>query len=540
MKVSFYGGARQVSGSNFLVETSQGDRFLIDCGMFQGGKAEEKKNFEPLPYAAEDVDFLILTHAHIDHSGRIPLLVKEGFKGPIYCTKATGDLLDLMLYDSASIQESDAEWETKKNQRQGKAPVEPLYREEDVDKTIPLLSTAAYQQIIQVSEHIRIRFRDAGHILGAASVEIWIEENGISTKLVFSGDLGMPDHMLIRNPEYIEEADYLILESTYGNSLHGDYEESLAQLMQVIEQTTSQGGTVVIPSFAVGRTQELIYEMNKYYEYSHEGQTNPVRIFVDSPMAKKATGIFMKNTEILNDEAQDLIRQGDNIFSFDNLEFTQTVDDSIALNSDKEPKVIISASGMATGGRVRHHLKHNLWKSNNAVIFVGYQGEGTLGRIIQDGAERVKILGDWIACKAKVYDMEGFSAHADRKTLLNWLDGFQKKPKKVILVHGEDREMLPLADTLKEKYGMEVFTPSAGTSLTLEANQEVQVSGIPTAEDRLDRLETKLQVILAMMNELDNRDIELSGLEEERLVELENTLVSLRSEIMDLNMLTGK
>ncbi len=540
MKVSFYGGARQVSGSNFLVETSQGDRFLIDCGMFQGGKAEEKKNFEPLPYAAEDVDFLILTHAHIDHSGRIPLLVKEGFKGPIYCTKATGDLLDLMLYDSASIQESDAEWETKKNQRQGKAPVEPLYREEDVDKTIPLLSTAAYQQIIQVSEHIRIRFRDAGHILGAASVEIWIEENGISTKLVFSGDLGMPDHMLIRNPEYIEEADYLILESTYGNSLHGDYEESLAQLMQVIEQTTSQGGTVVIPSFAVGRTQELIYEMNKYYEYTHEGQTNPVRIFVDSPMAKKATGIFMKNTEILNDEAQDLIRQGDNIFSFDNLEFTQTVDDSIALNSDKEPKVIISASGMATGGRVRHHLKHNLWKSNNAVIFVGYQGEGTLGRIIQDGAERVKILGDWIACKAKVYDMEGFSAHADRKTLLNWLDGFQKKPKKVILVHGEDREMLPLADTLKEKYGMEVFTPSAGTSLTLEANQEVQVSGIPTAEDRLDRLETKLQVILAMMNELDNRDIELSGLEEERLVELENTLVSLRSEIMDLNMLTGK
>lgn len=540
MKVSFYGGARQVSGSNFLVETSQGDRFLIDCGMFQGGKAEEKKNFEPLPYAAEDVDFLILTHAHIDHSGRIPLLVKEGFKGPIYCTKATGDLLDLMLYDSASIQESDAEWETKKNQRQGKAPVEPLYREEDVDKTIPLLSTAAYQQIIQVSEHIRIRFRDAGHILGAASVEIWIEENGISTKLVFSGDLGMPDHMLIRNPEYIEEADYLILESTYGNSLHGDYEESLAQLMQVIEQTTSQGGTVVIPSFAVGRTQELIYEMNKYYEYTHEGQTNPVRIFVDSPMAKKATGIFMKNTEILNDEAQDLIRQGDNIFSFDNLEFTQTVDDSIALNSDKEPKVIISASGMATGGRVRHHLKHNLWKSNNAVIFVGYQGEGTLGRIIQDGAERVKILGDWIACKAKVYDMEGFSAHADRKTLLNWLDGFQKKPKKVILVHGEDREMLPLADTLKEKYGIEVFTPSAGTSLTLEANQEVQVSGIPTAEDRLDRLETKLQVILAMMNELDNRDIELSGLEEERLVELENTLVSLRSEIMDLNMLTGK
>ena len=248
----------------------------------------------------------------------------------------------------------------------------------------------------------------------------------------------------------------------------------------------------------------------------------------------------MKNTEILNDEAQDLIRQGDNIFSFDNLEFTQTVDDSIALNSDKEPKVIISASGMATGGRVRHHLKHNLWKSNNAVIFVGYQGEGTLGRIIQDGAERVKILGDWIACKAKVYDMEGFSAHADRKTLLNWLDGFQKKPKKVILVHGEDREMLPLADTLKEKYGIEVFTPSAGTSLTLEANQEVQVSGIPTAEDRLDRLETKLQVILAMMNELDNRDIELSGLEEERLVELENTLVSLRSEIMDLNMLTGK
>lgn len=540
MKISFYGGARQVTGSNFLFETKLGERFLIDCGMFQGGRAEEEQNAMRIPYDPSTIDYLILTHAHIDHSGRIPLLVKEGFKGDIYCTNATGDLVELMLLDSAGIQESDAEWQTKKNERQGKPPVEPLYTKADVEKTLPLLRTYQYRQIIEISESVSIRFRDAGHILGSSAVEIWVKDGDEILKIVASGDLGMRGHELIRDPEFIEDADYLLLESTYGNSTHGNYEESLRELMQVIEQTTSEGGTVIIPSFAVGRTQELIYEMNKYYEYTHRGETNPVRIIIDSPMATRATSIFMRNTDILDDEAQELIRKGDNIFSFDNLHFTQEVEESMALNSDREPKVIISASGMATGGRVRHHLKHHLWSEKNAIIFVGYQAVGTLGRIIQDGAKEVKILGETIASRAKIYDMEGFSAHADKETLLNWVDQFKTKPKKIILVHGEDQEMKPFAEEIKKRFNIDVVMPEFASTVILESNSLREIAYPFETEEEIERLKTKFVEVQAMMQELESRDLSLDTVDENRYQDLETVLLELRSALMDLNMLTGK
>lgn len=540
MKLSVYGAARQVTGSNFLIETDNNERFLIDCGLFQGGQAMEAKNARQFPYRPSDIDFMILTHAHIDHSGRIPYLVKEGFNGPIYTTKATADLAELMLYDSAKIQESDAEWQSRKNQRQNKGEVEPLYMESDVTRSLPLLRPQAYGQVIKLTENLSLRFRDAGHILGSSILEIWVKEGDKQSKLVVSGDLGMSKHILIRDPEFIEEADYLIMESTYGNSVHASYENSLKELMQVIEETTSRGGTVLIPSFAVGRTQELIYEMNKYYEYIHQGQSNPVRIIVDSPMATKATGIFMKNTEVLSDEAQDLIRHGDNVFAFPNLSFTANVEESVALNTDQDPKVIIASSGMATGGRIRHHLKHHLWQSNNAVIFVGYQAEGSLGRIILDGAQYVKILGEDIACRAKVYDMKGFSAHADQPMLLDWLDHFSHKPKKVILVHGEDREMMPLAKKIEGR-NLKVYRPHEGETIDLAALDTSEAA--PTfakQEDIAKHLNDRLAEVQDLMRDWEGRKVDLETVNPESLGDLETALARLKSQIMDLNVLTGK
>lgn len=540
MKIHFYGAARRVTGSNYLIETANDERFILDCGMFQGSKAEEAMNEHPLPYRPEELAFAILSHAHIDHSGRLPKLVKDGFRGSIYSTQATSDLAQLMLEDSAGIQESDAEWENKHLQRRGQPLIEPLYDKEDVTDTIKLLRPQAYGQIIQITPHIRLRFRDAGHILGSAIVELWIEEGGKTSKLVFSGDLGMRDHLLIRDPEYVEDADYLLLESTYGNSVHDNYQNSLKQLMHVIEDITGKGGTVVIPSFAVGRTQELIYEMNKYYEYEHPGEKYPVPIYIDSPLAVRATRVFMKNTEIMDDEAQRLIRGGDNVFEFANLHYTKTVEESMRLNKDRTPKVIISASGMATAGRVRHHLKHTLWNPKNGVIFVGYQGEGTLGRIIQDGAKKVKILGEWVACKAKVYDMGGFSAHADQPSLLDWLGGFKKLPHKIFLVHGEDREMLPFARTIKERFGIEAETPREGSAAILESGKAETLDFIPTELEEKKTLEEDFYAIQALMSEWEDKEVALENLSPENLAALQNTLNKLRMGLMDLNLLTGR
>lgn len=543
MKISFYGAAQDVTGSNFLVETKQGERFIIDCGMYQGSRAEERQNARPFPYKAEDIDFVVLTHAHIDHSGRLPKFIKDGYRKRVHMTPATRDLVEIMLADSASIQDSDARWENRQRQRSGKKPVEPLYTQDHVERLMPLIDTHFYGEVFSPTPHIKIRFSDAGHILGSSIVEIWAEEDGETNKLVFSGDLGMPGHELIADPANVEAADTLILESTYGNTTHGDYEDSLEELVNVINKVTGRGGTVVIPSFAVGRTQELLYELNKYYEYNKVPTSDIVPIYIDSPLAARATGVFMRNTDALGPEAKELIRQGDNIFRFPNLVITESVEDSKALNNDRTPKVIISASGMATGGRVRHHLKHTLWDKKNAVVFVGYQAAGTLGRILLDGTDRVKIMGSWIDVRAEMYDMEGFSAHADRPALLDWVDGFKTKPSEVILVHGEMREMKPLADTLEERFGMSVKMPEPGDTIEIMPGQAGRLidhgTAVPSQKQRA--LSSSLNELQALLSAWEDRDLDLEDKEytPEQMDEIQRTINILQSSLMDLNMQTG-
>ena len=438
MEIKFLGAAKVVTGSNVLITTDK-YKILLDCGMFQGSEQLERLNFEKFQYNPEDIDFLILSHAHIDHSGRIPKLVKEGFKGRIITTNATFDLCKIMLIDSANIQQSDIEWENRKRRRAGKEPVEPLYTVDDADLSLRYFEPYLYDQKITLNDDIVVRFKDAGHILGSAIVELWIRENKDFTKIVFSGDLGMPGRPIINEPEYIEEADYLIVESTYGNRIHDDIKESAKKLVDIINSTVLRGGTVIIPSFAVGRTQEIIYELNKYYEYDKSiEEFMKIPVYVDSPMAVMATEAFKKNSSCFNEETKKLILNGDNPFEFSNLFYVKSQDESMKLNQYSFPKVIISSSGMCTAGRVRHHLKHNLWRKKNSVVFVGYQAEGTLGRIILDGKKKVKILGEEIKVESEIYDLEGFSGHADQKVLMNWVKNFKRKPKKIFVVHGEE------------------------------------------------------------------------------------------------------
>lgn len=544
MRIYFHGAARFVTGSNHLVETKNGEKFLLEMGLFQGTKQQEKLNYEELPYDPKDIDFVILSHAHIDHTGRIPKLVKEGFRGKIYTTKATRDLARIMLADSAHIQESDAEWENRKRERKGQEPIEPLYTKEDVDNALPLFETYNYGEIFDATPNIKVRFSDAGHILGSALVEVWVEEEGRTGKLAFTGDLGVKGHALISDPDYIREADFVIMESTYGDTVHGNFGDSLENLMNTIEDVTNKGGTVIIPSFAVGRTQEIIYALNKQYEYTHEGRQNPIPFYVDSPLATNATQVFMENTNVLHDEAQELIRQGDNVFQFPNLHYTRTVDESKELNKNKDPKVIISASGMVSGGRVVHHLKHNLWDPKNAVIFVGYQAQGTAGRLIKDGIEEIKLAGDWVANKAQIYDMPGFSAHGDKEYIHEWIGAFERKPSRIFLVHGEDREMMPLKESLEAEFDINVDTPSLGTWVDLDFNNLEEVEIYETtpeaiAEERL-ALETRLAEVQSFLTQVADREIDTTEYDRERVQALMRNLNAIEAELLNLNMLSGR
>ncbi|MCI7620075.1 MAG: MBL fold metallo-hydrolase, partial [Firmicutes bacterium] len=439
MKIKFCGASIGVTGSCHLL-TTDNHKILLDCGQFQGGKEMEKLNEEPFPFDPEEVECVILSHAHIDHCGRIPLLVKRGFKGAIYCTDATADLLDVMLKDSAYIHEKDAEWQTKKNARTGKPPVEPLYTIKDSEAALKLVKPVLYDQLIELNDHVKIVFNDAGHILGSAITEIWVTENDVTSKIVFSGDLGVMDRPILRNPVKIKKADYVIMETTYGNRLHPANSTSIDELISIVLKTVKRGGSVIIPSFAVGRTQELIYQFNMFYEQHPEYSEvlDKVNVYIDSPMATTATEVFKKNAQVFDEETRNYILSGDNPLDFKNLKFTRNTADSQMLNNDKTPKIIISASGMCEAGRIRHHLKHNLWDSRNSIIFVGYQAEGTLGRMLVEGAKEVKLFGETVMVGAEIYNLQGFSGHADQKGLLDWLGGFQVQPKQIFLVHGEE------------------------------------------------------------------------------------------------------
>ncbi len=466
MELMFIGADHEVTGSCHYL--SVGDKnILIDYGMEQGINVFE--NCE-LPVEPAMIDYVFLTHAHIDHSGMLPLLYARGFRGNIYATAATVDLCSIMLRDCAHIQMQEAEWKNRKAKRSAdNALVEPLYTMEDADGIIKRLVQCDYDSEVTVCEGVKIRFTDVGHLLGSSSIEIWATEGGVTRKLVFSGDIGNTDQPLIRNPKLTEEADYVVMESTYGDRIHSEKKiDYVGELADILKTTFDRGGNVVIPSFAVGRTQEMLYFLRQIKaDRMVKGHENFL-VYVDSPLAVEATGIFQKNeTDCFDEEAMALVAQGINPITFPGLRLAITSEESKMINFETTPKVIISASGMCEAGRIRHHLKHNLWRPESTVLFVGYQAVGTLGRAIVEGAKEVKLFGENIEIRAKITKLPGMSGHADKNGLLRWVEGFKEKPKKVFVVHGEDSVCKLFTECLKVEHGIEAYAPYSGTRYDL-------------------------------------------------------------------------
>lgn len=465
MKLTFIGAAHEVTGSCHYLEAC-GKHILIDCGMEQGPDLYENQE---IPRTPCDIDFVLLTHAHIDHSGNLPLLVKNGFRGDIVSTFATSDLCNIMLRDSAHIQMAEAEWRNRKALRSGGTLYEPLYTMEDAEATISLLAPVDYGQRITLSPGIEVRFTDVGHLLGSACIEIWITENGISKKIVFSGDVGNIDQPILSDPQFIEETDYLVIESTYGDRIHAkEKPDYIHELTKILRETFSKGGNVVIPSFAVGRTQELLYFFREIKTKGLLPEFANFKVYVDSPLAISSTNVFHKNhLSCFDEEAMALIEKGINPLLFPGLKTTISSEESKMINFDMEPKVIISASGMCEAGRIRHHLKHNLWRRECTILFVGYQAVGTLGRKLCDGTDVVKLFGENVEVNAKISILPGISGHADMNGLLNWIDGFLKKPAHIFVVHGEDGVTESFATTLTDHFGIPAFAPFSGGCVDL-------------------------------------------------------------------------
>ncbi len=469
MKLTFIGADHEVTGSCHLLQAC-GKNILIDCGMEQG--IDLYANID-LPVAPGDIDFVLLTHAHIDHSGNIPLLCKRGFSGEIVSTFATADLCSIMLRDSAHIQESEAEWRNRKAKRSGDPDYEPVYTLKDADTAIDLLHPCDYNQKIDLCPGIEIRFTDVGHLLGSAAIEVWIDEDGVQKKIVFSGDVGNINQPLIKDPEQVHDADYVVVESTYGDRLHGDeVPDYVGEFTKILRETFARGGNVVVPSFAVGRTQELLYFIREIKEKNLIPEFPDFEVYVDSPLAIEATHMFQKNVwSCFDEDALALVEQGINPLVFPGLKTTITSEESKEINFNETPKVIISASGMCDAGRIRHHLKHNLWRPECTICFVGYQSVGTLGRNLLDGAEKVKLFGETIEVKAQIVSLKGVSGHADQKELLHWLEGFQDPVQHVFVVHGEDTVPEEFASLITEKFGWPAFAPYSGGCVDLATGE---------------------------------------------------------------------
>ncbi len=557
MDIRFLGAVKGVTGSCHCIEFN-GKKALLDCGMFQG--KDEELNLEEFEINPAEIDYLFLSHSHIDHSGRIPLLVKRGFKGIIYCSKPTYDLCEIMLIDSAHIQETEAEWKNRKAKRSGKRLIEPIYTQADAAASFKYFKTVLYEQIIDVDEHLQVKFSDAGHILGSSIIEMWFRDDKETIKLVYSGDLGMDEKPLLKDPEIIESADYLIIESTYGNRIHENIEQRTEELIDIILKTAERGGTVVIPSFAVGRTQEIIYELNKYYDDKcklggKENQLKKIPVYIDSPLATKATEIFKRNSYSFDKETREDILSGDNPLEFENLHFTQSAEESVALNFSFEPKIIISASGMCEAGRIKHHLKHNLWRKECSVVFVGYQAEGTLGRRILEGEKNVKILGEDIHINAEIYNVEGFSGHADKPALIKWLKGFKIKPKKVFIVHGEPEAKLEFANEITHTLGIDCIVPQYNTLYSISNISDVREINIaeddsavenykPIDRDKqikdltkdVDELKKLFENALKLTEGYINKDDAKS----DALNKINNNIKEIENEILNLTMLSSR
>ena len=490
MNITFYGAAKTVTGSCTMVEAA-GKRFLVDCGMFQGKVTDQMLNYDDFPFDISSIDFVILTHAHIDHSGRIPKLYKAGYTGPIYATNATVDLCSIMLADSGHIQEKEIEWVNKKRRRAGKKENEPMYTAQDGIDSMKLFKGVDYNQKVTIDENISFTLVDAGHMLGSSIVLLDIAENGKTERVVFTGDLGNKNMPIIKDPTYIERADHLIMESTYGNRLHGKMEDQSEKFIDILFRTAERGGNLIIPSFAVGRTQEILYEINKYAaKEEYKDKLKNIPVYVDSPLAVNATKIFEENPEYYDEDALEYLLKGDNPIEFDNLHLITTSDESRALNEDPTPKVIISASGMCEVGRIKHHLKHNLYRPECTVLFVGYQATGTLGEKIQTGADVVKIFGEEIAVKAEIEYLDAFSGHADRDGLLEFIDKMQDKPKNIFINHGEFISQQVLKNYITEKFNIPVTIPNYEDTYTIDGNfvSSKQVTYKSTRFDILEML----------------------------------------------------
>ncbi len=543
MELNFYGASRQVTGSCFLL-TVDNLNVLIDCGLAQG--TDERTIGNGLPFKAESIDYVLLTHAHIDHSGKLPLLAKEGFKGTVYATSATMELASIMLLDSAHIQESEAEWKSRKNKRSGKDKVDPIYDTQDANAILAMFQSLEYDKIYTLSENVHFRFIDAGHLLGSASIEVWAKENNKTEKIVFSGDIGNFDQPIIKDPEYLESADYVVMESTYGDRLHSEAKVTILErakmLADIINRTFNRGGNVVIPSFAVGRTQEILYLIRIIMERGYVNYQIPV--FVDSPLSVKATNIFSKAVkgDYYDEEAQALVDKGINPISFPSLVTITDVQDSIALNSRKESSVIISSSGMCDAGRIKHHLKHNLYRKESTVVFVGYQAEGTLGRNLVDGTEHVTIFGEQIDVKAEITSLPGLSGHADQKGLINWITAFKQKPKMVFVVHGDKMVAPFFASMLTKQYQLQAFAPSFLDSFTLPLTQSLpkqEVSYVVNeTKEKLDSAFGTLEASKRAMEEIIEKMVrESQNIEDyntKRAKRLANAILRLSSDIEDL------
>lgn len=547
MKITFLGAARTVTGSNFLVEGA-GKKFLVDCGMWQGKAEQEMENDQEFEFNPTDIDFVLLTHAHIDHSGRIPKLYKEGFRNKVYAHKATCDLCALMLPDSGHIQETESEWKNRKRMRKGEKPIPPIYTAEEAAKCLEIFEAVQYDKIIEITPEIHVRFNDAGHMLGSSIIELWVREDGKETKTVFTGDLGNNDIPLLSPLTMIEDTDYLVMESTYGSRLHVKNEQKAEIFLNVVSETLDNGGTVVIPSFAVGRTQEILYELNKLKEEKEDEEfirkykiLMKTPVYVDSPLAISATEVFSDNMDLFDEETKEEMAKGDNPLEFPGLQFTKTADESKALNEDPKPSIIISASGMCEVGRIKHHLKHNLWNPKSTILFVGYQAPGTLGYNIVNGAKTVKIFGEEIAVNARIEYIEGYSGHADQELLMNFIYSFIKKPKHIFLVHGEPESQDILRDKIEGETGLGVTIPEFGETyelkddilLTNKIHRKINKNLKVEVSERIEKIKEELKD----MENYVKQDIQDENLRDEDIFRINEKIKDLEKQI--LNVIEG-
>jgi metallo-beta-lactamase family protein len=462
MEIQCLGAAQEVTGSCFLISVRR-HRILIDCGLFQGNSQDEKRNYKPFPFNPESLDAVILTHAHLDHSGRIPQLVKQGFRGQIFAHRATRDICRLMFKDSAYLNEKDVQIENRKRERKGLPLMEPLYTEKEADRAMKFFKVLDYGVEADILPGIRLCLRDAGHILGSAILELWLTDAGETKKLVFSGDLGHAGAPILRDPERITEADLVIMESTYGDRNHRGWDATWQEMGEIFANARREKGNILIPSFALGRTQELLYIFNQHLD---DWKLRDWKVFLDSPMAIGVTEAYARYSELYDEEALALQRENGSPFDFPNLTYSLTPEQSMGINQIRSGAIIIAGSGMCNGGRIKHHLKHNIWRKDVHVMIVGFQARGTLGRMLVDGAPHIRLWGETVRVEAKIHTIGGLSAHADQAGLINWYRHFKDCPP-VMLIHGEDRPMTALAEKLRADCGTRVLTPASQERVSL-------------------------------------------------------------------------